>query len=413
MSILDDVVRQFLLTLWNVYAFFVTYANASGFDGSTQTNVPVLERPLLDRWVLSQLDATVGAARESLEAYDATGAGRRIARFVDDLSNWYVRRARRRFWDPDGAGGTDTVAAFLTLHECLVTVAQLLAPFTPVLAEALWRNLAAERDGLPDSVHLSDYPSPLDRSEAVLDEAMEGARRIVEIGRRVRTETRVRVRQPLQEAVVHYPGDQASLLPLLPLIAEELNVKEVLFVESAERFGRWHAKPRFKTLGPRLGPLVKDVASALEGLDPETAATLARGGSVTLRDIGSEPIELSADDVDLTQETLEGWGVATEGGLTVALELELTTALRREGLARELVRAVQEARRAAGLEVSDRIALGLAVEGDLVDALSHHRDWIAAETLATDLQDGAVEDPTYRQVVDVDGSRVEVTLRRA
>jgi len=158
MEILDEVVRQFLLTLWNVYAFFVTYANASGFDPASSEGVPVSERPVLDRWVLSQLARTTREARERLDVYDATGAGRRIATFLDDLSNWYVRRARRRFWDPEGAGGTDTRAAFLTLHECLVSLAGLLAPFTPFVAEELWRNLAAGRDGAPDSVHLTSYP---------------------------------------------------------------------------------------------------------------------------------------------------------------------------------------------------------------------------------------------------------------
>ena len=163
MQMFDDVVRQFLLPLWNVYAFFVTYANASGFDPSEGDVVPVAERPLLDRWVLSQLSRTETAARDGLEAYDATGAGRRIADFVDDLSNWYVRRARRRFWDPAGEGGDDVRAAFLTLHACLVSLSQLLAPFTPFVTETLWRNLAAGREGAPDSVHLSDYPTADER----------------------------------------------------------------------------------------------------------------------------------------------------------------------------------------------------------------------------------------------------------
>ena len=199
-------VRQFLLPLWNVYAFFVTYANASGFDPLDGEDVPVGQRPLLDRWVLSQLSRTEAAARDGLEAYDATGAGRRIAEFVDDLSNWYVRRARRRFWDPAGEGD-DVRAAFLTLHACLVSLSQLLAPFTPFVAETLWRNLAAGRDGAPDSVHLSDYPTPDEhRVEPSLDDAMAAVRQVVELGRRVRTETKVRVRQPLLEAVVHYAG---------------------------------------------------------------------------------------------------------------------------------------------------------------------------------------------------------------
>ena len=408
MSILDDVVRQFLLTLWNVYTFFVTYANASGFDPSEGHEVPAADRPLLDRWILSQLDDTVRVAREGLEAYDATGAGRRIATFVDDLSNWYVRRARRRFWDPDGTGAGDSRAAFLTLHECLVTLAGLLAPFTPFVAEALWRNLAAGSPGAADSVHLSDYPSAAGRVDAALDQGMDAARRIVELGRRVRTETKVRVRQPLLEAVVHYPGDHEALLPLLDLVAEELNVKEVRFAESAGRFGRWRAKPNFKALGPRLGARVTEVAAALRELDPDVVASLAAGGTVTLGDL-----VLAPDDVDLTQETLEGWGVATEGGITVALELALTAELRREGLARELVRAIQDARKAAGLDVSDRIVLGLTAPADLAEAAAEHRAWIAAETLATEVQGGEVQGATYRQTTQVEGSELTISLRRA
>jgi isoleucyl-tRNA synthetase len=413
MEMFDEVVRQFLLPLRNVHAFFVTYANASGFDPSDGEVVAPGERPLLDRWVLSQLARTVSVAREGLEAYDATGVGRRIAAFVEDLSNWYVRRARRRFWDPDEGAGPGARAAFLTLHECLVTLAQLLAPFTPFVAEAVWRNLAAGRHGRPDSVHLSDYPSAdVSRIDDRLDEAMAAARQIVELGRRVRTETRVRVRQPLLEAVVHYAGDHEALRPLLDLVAEELNVKEVLFAESAEELGRWRAKPNFRVLGPRLGQLVKRVAERLEQDDGTLAASLARGEPVTLGDVGPTSVTLEPGDVDLVQETLAGWGVASEGGLTVALELEITPELRREGLARELVRVVQDARKEAGLDVSDRIALGIEVDGDLADALAEHRTWLAAETLAIEVLEGAVDAPAFSRTFEVDGSRVQVSLRR-
>jgi isoleucyl-tRNA synthetase len=413
MDILDETVRQFLLTLWNVYAFFVTYANASGFEASDRAAPPPAERPSLDRWILSQLADTVAQAREGLERYDATSAGRRIARFVDDLSNWYVRRARRRFWDPAGEGGSQARAAFATLHECLVTVSQLLAPFTPFLAEELWRNLAAGRDGRPDSVHLSDYPAPVaDAVDPLLDDAMTAVRAIVELGRRIRTESKVRVRQPLLEAVVHYPGDRERLRPLLDQVAEELNVKRVEFADSAERFGRWRAKPNFKTLGPRLGSRVQQLAAALARDEGPLAAGLAAGQTVTVP-TESGKVRLEPADVDLVQETAEGWGVAADGGLTVALELELDRDLRREGLARELVRVVQDARKAAGLDVSDRIVLGLEAMGDVSAALDAFGDVLAAETLATELRRARVDDPSFEQTVSVEGSKVRVSLRRA
>jgi isoleucyl-tRNA synthetase len=410
-DVLDEVLRQFLLQLWNVYAFFVTYALADDFDPA-QPAAPVAERPVMDRWILSQLSATVSAARDGLEAYDATGAGRAIQAFVDDLSNWYVRRSRRRFWNPSGEGGDAGHAAFHTLHECLVTVATLLAPFTPFVAEEVWRNLAAGRDGRPDSVHLGDYPAAeaSDRDPA-LDEGMAAARAIVALGRTVRTETKTRVRQPLAEAVVHHAGDRGALEPLLDVVAQELNVGGVVFAESVDAFGRWRAKPDFKVLGPVLGPRVKAVAAALAADDGDVAATLAQGGSVRL-ELADGPVTLAPGDVDLAQEVREGWGVASEGGITVALDLELTDELRRAGLARELVRLVQDARKAADLNVSDRIDLGVEASGPLAEALATHRDDIAGETLATSISDTALQGG-YRQASTVEGNPVIISVRMA
>ena len=408
-DVLDDVLRQFLLTLWNVYAFFVTYATAEGFDPSSPAP-PVGERPVLDRWARSQLAGTVATVRDGLESYDATGAGRAIQAFVDDLSNWYVRRARRRFWNPGADASPDADSAFHTLYECLVTVATLLAPFTPFVADELWRNLAAGRGGRPDSVHLADYPDPDPSAvDGPLDAAMAGARAVVALGRTIRVETKTKVRQPLAEAVVHYPGDHAAVLPLLGLVAEELNVKEVVFAESADRFGRWHAKPNFRELGPRLGPRVREATEALSRDDGSLAGVLADGGSVTL-DTPSGPIPLGPDDVDLTQDVLEGWGVASDGGVTVALDLDLTPELRREGVARELVRVVQDARKAAGLDVSDRIVLGVATTGPVLEALREHAATIAGETLAVELRETADEGaPT----VEVGSTPVRLEIGRA
>jgi isoleucyl-tRNA synthetase len=412
-DVLDEAVRRLLLTLWNVYTFFVTYANAAGFEPGDTIATPVPDRPSMDRWVLSQLAGTVRDAREGLESYDATAAGRRIQTFVDDLSNWYVRRSRRRFWDPRGEGGTDTMIAFATLHECLVTVAQLLAPFTPFLAEALWRNLAAERDGRPDSVHLSAYPSVHEAAvDPGLDEAMEAARQLVELGRRVRVETRTRTRQPLLEAVVHMAGRRGDLEQLLDVVAEELNVKTVRFAESADAFGRWRAKPDFKVLGPRLGPRVKSVAAALAADDGELAGALARGEEVAVEVDGGPAVTLGPSDVELAQEVLEGWGLASDGGVTVALELAVTPDLRREGLARELVRLVQDARKAAGLDVTDRIVLGVQATGELAEALEGYRDYVAGEVLAVEVRTG-VEDGAFRQDAGIEGEPVVITVRRA
>jgi isoleucyl-tRNA synthetase len=414
-EVLDEIVRQFLLTLWNVYAFFVTYANADGFDPATAEPVPpIAGRPILDRWILSQLASTVRQARDGLEAYDATGAGRRIQTFVDDLSNWYVRRSRRRFWEPGGAGSSDSLSAFHTLYECLVTVATLLAPFTPFIAEELWRNLAAGREGRPDSVHLADYPTVHEAAlDPGLDEATQTARRIVELGRRVRTDTRTRTRQPLASAVVHYTGRLGELSDLLGEIADELNVKMVRFAESTEAFGGWRAKPNFQVLGPRLGERVKALSRTLAGDDGTVAAELAAGREVHLNIDEGPAVSIIADDVLLRQEVREGWGVASEGGMTVALDLDLDPELRLEGLARELVRLVQEARKTAGLDVSDRILLGVETSGEVAQSLQVHRDYVAAETLAVEIASGEIGAGASVTDGAIEGEAVTVSLRRA
>jgi isoleucyl-tRNA synthetase len=278
----------------------------------------------------------------------------------------------------------------------------------PFLTEELWRNLAADRGDRPESVHLSDYPSALDGAlDERLDDAMAAARAIVELGRRVRVDTKTKTRQPLEEAIVHYAGDHAAIEPLLPVVADELNVRRIEFAESAHELGGWRAKPDFKLLGPRLGGRVQEVAEALAEDDGTLAEALARGEPVTV--VG---VQLGPADVDLAQQVRKGWGVASEGGITVALDLELTPELRREGLARELVRLIQEARRAAHLDVSDRIALGVELPDEVNDALREHLSYVQAETLAVDVTPGSLEGG-HRSEGTIDGASVAVSVRRS
>jgi isoleucyl-tRNA synthetase len=409
-EILDEHVRQLLLPLWNVYAFFVTYANASGVEADDVDTTPT---DPMDRWIQSQLADTVGVVRDRMERYDATAAGRRVQTFLDDLSGWYVRRSRRRFWHPGGDEETGGDAAFATLHLCLVTLSQLLAPFTPFVAEELWRNLAAGRRGRPDSVHLSTFPDAdpgaIDRS---LDAAMATARQIVELGRRLRTDTKMRTRQPLAEAVAHVSGHDPGVEALLPIVADELNVHEVRLATSADAFGTWRAKPDFRTLGPRLGPRVQAVAAALADDDGTLAEALAAGRRVAL-ELEGGTVEIGHDDVVLTRDVLAGWGVASDNGVTVALELELTPELRSEGLAREFVRVAQDARRAAGLAVQDRIVVHLVATGELAAARDAHAAFIMGETLATELRsDPADATDAFQTTADIDGMPVEIAVRR-
>jgi isoleucyl-tRNA synthetase len=370
-----ESVRQFMLQLWNTYGFYVLYANAGEVEPAEGSLTD------LDRWVLSRLNATTQTAIERFDDYDTTTAGRTIAAFVDDLSNWYVRRSRRRFWDADPA-------AFWVLRECLVTTAKLLAPLTPFIADAIYENL----DGSEPSVHLCDYPETGARDEA-LEWDMQVVRDAIELGRAARAHAKVKVRQPLSEAiVVAAERERAAIERFDELVLDELNVKAVRFVSEADELGRWQLKPNYRTLGPRFGKSMPHVAEAVAALDAQrAAATLREGGIVGISVDGNEHA-LSADDVQLALEPLEGYRVERSGTHAVALNLELTDQLRREGLAREVVHAIQAARKNAGLNVEDRIALKLGGDDELLAAVREHEPYVSGETLATSLEfDGAGE----------------------
>ncbi|HXD60064.1 MAG TPA: isoleucine--tRNA ligase [Thermoleophilaceae bacterium] len=367
-------VRQFLLTLWSTYYFYVLYANVNDVPRDADG-----ERTELDRWMLSRLDATVEIARERLDDYDTTAAGRAVAAFVDDLSNWYVRLSRRRFWDGDPA-------AFATLRECLLVSAKLLAPLTPFVTDEIYENL----DGSEPSIHLCDYPEPGARNEE-LEEAMEVVRAAVELGRAGRQHGKIKLRQPLREAVVVAgPREREAIERFERLLLDELNVKEVRYVSEAEELGRWELKPNYRTLGPRFGKDMPQVAQAVAALDASSAAAKLRdGGTVGIAINGSEH-PLAADDVQQVLQPLEGYQVERSGTHAVALNMELDGELKLEGLAREVVHAIQNARKEAGLNVEDRISLALAGAPELLDAVRAHEEYVTGETLATSLSyDGA------------------------
>jgi isoleucyl-tRNA synthetase len=415
-EMMEDVVRRFVLTLWNTYAFYVTYANLDDLDLSSAP--PPEGRPVLDRWALSRLHGTVAAVRTAMDAYDATAAARRIEELVDDLSNWYVRRSRRRFWEAARAGGDaeGKLAAHATLEEALRTLAGLLAPLTPFVAEELYVNLVAEVDPqAARSVHLIDYPEPRpDLVDPELDAAMEDARRVVGLGRTVRTDAKVRVRQPLARATVSLPGGEGRLQPLLGLVADELNVASVGFAEGDEALSEWRARPNFRSLGPRLGPRAQAAAEAIRADDGTLARDLASGRWVVVS-VEGEDVTIEPGDVELAQQTRPGWAMATDGAFTVALDLEVDDALRAEGAIREVVHHVQALRRSAGLDLTDRIVLGVdAVEGGLVArALDQAGDRVATEVLAVEIRPGPVEDPSGVADAEVEGERVRFSLRRA
>jgi isoleucyl-tRNA synthetase len=352
-------------------------------------------RTELDAWVLSRLQGTVSTAIERLDDYDTTGAGRAIADFVEELSNWYVRRSRRRFWDGDPA-------AFATLRECLVTLAKLLAPLTPFVADELYENL----DGVEPSVHLCDYPSPdAGLRDLDLEEAMSVVRDAVELGHKARSQARVNLRQPLPEAVIVAAAREREAIERFhDLVRDELNVKALRYVSEADELGRFELKPNYRVLGPRFGKRMPRVAAAVAALDPRHAASTLRGGHTVAVNVDGTEHALGAGEVQLVLQPLEGYQLERAGTHAVALNLELDDALRLEGLAREVVRAVQNARKAAGLNVEDRIRLTVGGDAELLDAVRAHEPYVTGETLATQLAydgagDGEPADVAGRQLV--------------
>jgi isoleucyl-tRNA synthetase len=399
LNAIGEAVRQFLLQLWNTYGFYVLYANANEIETPHADPDQLAD---LDRWALSRLHETVAIVHERLEDFDATGGGRALQAFVDELSNWYVRRSRRRFWEGDQA-------AFWTLHECLTTVSKLLAPFCPFIADEIYDNL----DGAEPSVHLCAFPDPAPAGsrDVELESAMAVARETVRLGLAARAQAKLKVRQPLRAGVVVATGaEREAIERLAEIVREELNVRELSFVSEADELGQVEIKPNYRTLGPRFGKEMPLVAAAVSGLDAaRAAATLREGGSVAISVHGAEH-PLAAEDLLVTMKPLEGYQVEREGSHAVALETTIDESLRIEGWARDIVRAVQNARQAAGLEVSDRILLTLDGDEALLSAARAYEAYLANETLATSI---GFEDLNGTSPVMIDGRPLNIAVALA
>jgi isoleucyl-tRNA synthetase len=395
MESIEEAVRLFLLQLWNTYRVYVLYANANDMPRDVEAG----PAELLDTWALSRLAATVETVTERLEAFDATSAGRAIEEYVDELSNWYVRRSRRRFWDGDPA-------AFSTLRTALLTVAQLLAPFCPFVADEIYDNL----DATEPSVHLTDWPAPGLR-DAELEQAMAVARETVRLGLAARGQAKIKNRQPLRAAVVVATGFERSAIERLSeVVREELNVRELRFVSAADELAEVEIKPNYRTLGPRFGKQMPNVAAAVAALDAASVARTVRDGGTVAITIGGSAHELTGDDLLISMRPLAGYQLEREGSHAVALELEIDDELRVEGWAREIVRSIQLARQNAGLEVSDRIVLTLDGDEQLLAAARAHEEYIAGETLALTV---SYESLNGAQPVVIDGRELRVGVALA
>jgi isoleucyl-tRNA synthetase len=387
---LDEVVRKMLLTYWNTASFLVLYARAN--DWTPNLDAPAAaDRPVIDRWARSELHHTVIEVTAALEDFDPTRAGRRLTEFDDDLSNWYVRRSRRRFWSGDPA-------ALATLHECLEVVTRLIAPFVPFIADEVHERLVGDTgvSGV-DSVHLETWPAAdADAVSAELSEQMALVRRVVELGRAARAESGVKTRQPLSRALVNAPGWAALPEALRQHVAEELNVVALTALDATSDLVEVSYKANYRSLGKRFGPRTPHIAKAIESPDVWPVPTPGDRSSYTVvvrEGDAEETIVVSADDFARTERPVEGWAVSSSGGETVALDLELTDELRAAGTVREVVRLVQEARKTHGLEVTDRIELWWEADATVGAALAAATDTLAAETLAVRVERGAPAAP--------------------
>ncbi|MDD6437954.1 MAG: DUF5915 domain-containing protein, partial [Prevotella sp.] len=388
----DEVRRKFFGTLYNTYSFFALYANVDGFDPQ-MPQVPVEERPEIDRWILSCLNSLVKGVERELDGYDPTRAGRLIDSFVcDDLSNWYVRLNRKRFWGKEMS--QDKLSAYQTLYTCLMTVAKVLAPFAPFFTDQLYHDLGGELE----SVHLAAFPKV---DEAVIDADLEArmalAQQVTSMVLALRRKVNIKVRQPLAKMMIPAVDEaqRQHIEAVADLIKSEVNVKELQFV-SDSGFLVKKVKCNFRVMGKKFGKLMKGVAAKMGALSQEEIAELEKRGSISFV-VEGQQVTVDAADVEIISEDIPGWLVANEGNVTVALEVELTPELLNEGMARELINRIQNIRKDSGLEITDRIVVTLTPTDSTKEAVEAFGEMIRTQVLADDIR-----------LSDNDGTEAEV-----
>lgn len=380
---IDEVRRKFFGTLYNTYSFFALYANVDNFNNS-QAQVAIKDRPEIDRWIISLLNSLIKEVDECYDAYEPTKAGRAISDFVNDnLSNWYVRLNRKRFWG--GEMTQDKLSAYQTLYTCLETISRLIAPIAPFYADKLYTDLTTVGEqNLKESVHLADFPSYdssiIDKS---LEERMQIAQSISSMILALRRKVNIKVRQPLTQIMVPVldKNQESAIEAVRDLILNEVNVKELKYVDNAAGILVKKVKPDFKKLGPRYGKIMKQLAAVVQIMDQAAIGQLEKSGTYTF-DIEGQSATIELADVEIISEDIEGWLVANEGRLTVALDITITEALRKEGIARELVNRIQNLRKSSGFDITDRISVKLSDNAQIRDAVSEYKEYIAGQVLA-------------------------------
>ena len=408
----DEVRRKFFGTLYNTYSFFALYANVDGFTGR-EAEVPVARRPEIDRWIVSLLNTLVADVTASLEGYDPTPAARMIQEFVcENLSNWYVRLNRKRFW---GGGMTeDKLAAYQTLYTCLETVASLSAPFAPFISERIFRDLNAVSGRHEGSVHLAQFPAAdPSLADKELEETMSLAQRVSSMVLALRRKVNIKVRQPLGKILIPVldPAMGRHIEAVRPLIMNEVNVKRIELVAETAGLITKRIKPNFKTLGPKYGKYMKQIAALTAAFTQEQIAAVESAPETTL-DLGGERITVTAADFEITSEDMPGWLVTSEGKLTVALDITVTDDLRREGVARELINRIQNIRKDSGFEVTDRIRVEIEAKEAVVGAVAAYADYIGQQTLARDVRTAALPEGEFVVESEIDEEPLKIAVTK-
>ena len=408
----DEVRRKFFGTLYNTYSFFALYANVDGFTGR-EAEVPVARRPEIDRWIVSLLNTLVADVTASLEGYDPTPAARMIQEFVcENLSNWYVRLNRKRFW---GGGMTeDKLAAYQTLYTCLETVASLSAPFAPFISERIFRDLNAVSGRHEGSVHLAQFPAAdPSLADKELEETMSLAQRVSSMVLALRRKVNIKVRQPLGKILIPVldPAMGRHIEAVRPLIMNEVNVKRIELVAETAGLITKRIKPNFKTLGTKYGKYMKQIAALTAAFTQEQIAAVESAPETTL-DLGGERITVTAADFEITSEDMPGWLVTSEGKLTVALDITVTDDLRREGVARELINRIQNIRKDSGFEVTDRIRVEIEAKEAVVGAVAAYADYIGQQTLARDVRTAALPEGEFVVDSEIDEEPLKIAVTK-
>lgn len=412
-----EVSRKLFSTIYNTYSFLTLYANVDGFTGA-EKQVPLAERPEIDRWILSLLNTLIKEVTAALDDYEPTRAARQINDFVNDnLSNWYVRLNRKRFWG--GGLDSDKLAAYQTLLTCLETVARLMAPFAPFFADRLYRDLTApalEAEAKPVvSVHLTDFPKA---DESVIDSALEErmhlAQTVCSLVLSLRRKVNIKVRQPLQAIMIPVSSEsrRSQLEAMKQLILSEVNVKEMQLTDDSDGVLVKSIKPDFKKLGPKFGKKMKAAAAAISAFTQQQIAQIERDGNITFP-LDGEDVTVDVADVDIHSEDIPGWLVASDGSVTVALEVEITDQLRKEGVARDLINRIQNIRKGRDYDITDRITVTVEPSELTSGAVADFGEYIASQVLASAIVEAPVTDPADDEVLDIDGTEVKVKISRS